>query len=81
MFDLGIATQTLCLIAHEMGLGTVVVGLMDHDACKKVIALPDGYEVAAVIPIGRPAGEPKEGPARKTVSDMLHLNTFGKKMF
>ncbi len=34
MFDLGIATQTLCLTAHEMGLGTVVVGLMDHDACK-----------------------------------------------
>ena len=24
MFDLGIATQTLCLKAHEMGLGTVV---------------------------------------------------------
>lgn len=81
MFDLGIATQTLCLTAHEMGLGTVVVGLMDHDACKKVIALPGGYEVAAVIPIGRPAGEPKEGPARKAVSDMVHLNTFGKKMF
>jgi nitroreductase len=81
MFDLGIATQTLCLAAHEMGLGTVVVGLMDHDACKKVIALPEGYEVAAVIPIGRPAVEPKEGPARKTVSDMVSLNAFGKKMF
>jgi nitroreductase len=81
MFDLGIATQTLCLKAHEMGLGTVVVGLMDHAACKKVIVLPDGYEVAAVIPIGRPAVEPKEGPARKTVSDMVSLNEFGKKMF
>jgi nitroreductase len=81
MFDLGIATQTLCLKAHEMGLGTVVVGLMDHNACKKVIALPDGYEVAAVIPIGRPAVEPKEGPARKPLSDMVHLDTFGKKMF
>jgi nitroreductase len=81
MFDLGIATQTLCLKAHEMGLGTVVVSLMDHDACKKVIGLPDGYEVAAVIPIGRPAVELKEGPPRKTVSEMVHLDTFGKKMF
>lgn len=81
MFDLGIATQTLCLTAHEMGLGTVVVGLMNHDACKKVIGLPDGHEVAAVIPIGRPAVEPKDGPARKTVADLVHLNTFGKKMF
>jgi nitroreductase len=81
MFDLGIATQTLCLTAHEMGLGTVVVGLMDHDACRKAIALPEGHEVAAVIPIGHRAVEPKEGPARKTLSDMVHLDQFGKKMF
>jgi nitroreductase len=81
MFDLGIATQTLCLKAHEMGFGTVIVGLMDHDACKKVITLPDGYEVAAVIPIGRPAIVPQEGPGRKTVTDMVYLNAFGRKMF
>ena len=81
MFDLGIATQTLCLTAHEMGLGTVVVGLMDLDACKKVIGLPDNYEVAAVIPIGRPAVEPKEGPARRPVSEFVHLNGLGNKIF
>ena len=81
MFDLGIATQTLCLTAYEMGLGTVVVGLMDHDACKKVISLPQGYEVAAVIPIGRPAVEPKDGPPRRPVSEMVHLDMFGRKMF
>ena len=40
MFDLGIATQTLCLKAHAMGLATVVVGLLDHDACNKLVALP-----------------------------------------
>lgn len=81
MFDLGLATQTLCLAAHEMGLGTVVVGLMDHDACKKLIGLPEGYEVAAVIPIGASAVEPKDGPARKPPADMVHLDTFGKKIF
>lgn len=81
MFDLGLATQTLCLAAHEMGLGTVVVGLMDHDACRKAVDLPDGYEVAAVIPIGRPAVEPKSGPPRRAVSEIVHLNQFGKRMF
>lgn len=81
MFDLGMATQTLCLTAHDMGLGTVVVGLMNHDACAKAIALPEGYEVAAVIPIGRPAVAPKEGPARRAVSEIVHVNAFGKKMF
>jgi len=81
MFDLGIATQTLCLKAHELGLGTVIVGLIDHDACKKLIGLPENYEVAAVIPIGVPDVELKMNPSRKTLSEMVHLDAFGKKMF
>ena len=81
MFDLGIATQTLCLTAHELGLGTVVVGLLNHDACKELIALPAGYEAVAVLPIGYPAAEQKSGPPRKAVADMVHVDTFGKKIF
>jgi len=81
MFDLGIAAQTLCLKAHELGLGTVIVGLIDHDACKKLIGLPENYEVAAVIPIGVPDVELKMNPSRKTLSEMVHLDAFGKKMF
>jgi nitroreductase len=30
MFDTGIAMQTLCLAAHSLGLGTVIVGMFDH---------------------------------------------------
>jgi nitroreductase len=81
MFDLGLATQTLCLKAHEMGLGTVVVGLMNQSACKKIVAVPDGYEVVAVIPIGRPAVAPKEGPPRKEVDKFVYRDQFGKAMF
>ncbi|MCL1981273.1 MAG: nitroreductase family protein [Proteobacteria bacterium] len=81
MFDLGIATQTLCLRAHEMGLGTVVVGLLDHEACRRLITLPDGYEAVAVLPIGRPAVEQKAGPPRKQVADMVYRDAFGTKMF
>ena len=81
IFDLGIAVQTLCLKAHELGLGTVVVGLMNHEACEKVLALPEGHKILAVIPIGRPAVPPKEGPARKDLSEMVFLNDFGKPLF
>jgi nitroreductase len=81
MFDLGIAIQTLCLKAHELGLGTVVVGLMNHEACKKVLAIPDDRRVIAVIPIGRPASAPKDGPPRKTITEMVYLNNYDKSMF
>ena len=67
MFDLGIACQSLCLAAHDKGLGTVMVGLFDHDEAGKVIDLPEGYEVVAMIPTGYPAQEvkaPKRRPPR-----------------
>lgn len=81
MFDLGMACQTLCLKAHEMGLGTVVVGLMNQDACKEVVGAPEGYQVVAVIPIGRPAAAGKEGPPRKEIANFVYVDQFGKEMF
>ena len=81
MFDLGMAVQTLCLKAHELGLGTLVVGLMDHEACEKILTVPKGRKVVAVIPIGRSVVPPREGPARKSIAEMVSLNTFDKAMF
>lgn len=80
MFDMGIAVQNLCLKAHEIGLGTVVVGLMDHDRCKKALEIPEGYEVIVAIPIGKPATAPKDGPPRKELKSFVHLDRFGNFM-
>ncbi len=77
MFDLGMAVQNLCLKAHAMGLGTVVVGLMDHQTCKEVLTVPAGHEVVAVIPVGRPAAPGKSGPPRKELAEFLYRDTFG----
>ena len=77
MFDLGMAVQNLCLKAHDMGLGTVVVGLMDHRACKKILGVPEDREVVAVIPVGRPADPGKSGPPRKELAEILYRDTFG----
>ena len=75
MFDLGLATQTLCLTAHCHGLGTVIIGLFDHDKAREILAVPEGHEVVALIPIGYPAQKPS-APKRKEVSEFLHYNTF-----
>ena len=78
MFDLGIATQNICLTAHSLGLGAVVAGLFDHDKAKEHLKLPEGYEVVTLIPIGFPAKTPS-APKRKEISEFTHLNTFGSK--
>jgi len=75
MFDLGIATQSICLTAYEQGLGTVIVGLFDHDKAKEVVGLPDGYEVVAMVPVGYPAKD-SPAPKRREISEFVHYEKF-----
>lgn len=69
-FDCGIATQTLCLAAHDAGLGTVILGIFDEDKVREIIGLSEDREIMALVPIGYPDEEPA-APKRKTVEDLL----------
>ena len=75
MFDLGIAAENVCLTAQELGLGTVIVGLFDHDRAKEAVDIPDGYELVVMIPLGYPANKPSP-PNRRTVSEFTHYEKF-----
>ena len=75
MFDLGIATQSLCLAAHTLNLGTVIVGLFDQDKAKNVLKVPEGYEVVAFVPMGYPTQE-VSAPPRKEIDEFVHYDTF-----
>lgn len=78
MFDLGLAVQNLCLRAHDLGLATVIVGLLDHQSCKSILSVPEDNEVVVIIPIGKSAEKDKTGPSRKTLDTMTYLDSFGK---
>ncbi len=75
MFDLGLATQNLCLMAHHLGLGTVIVGLFDHDRAKQVLNVPAGYELVVLIPMGYPAKTPS-APKRREIEEFTHCDKF-----
>lgn len=78
MFDLGLATQTLCLAAHNLGLGTVIVGLFDHDKVKQILELPEGIELVALVPLGYPSKTPS-APKRKELNEFVHYDKFQPK--
>jgi nitroreductase len=80
MHDIGMATQNLCNQAHALGLGTVVVGWLDHIAAKNIIGIPDGYELVSLIPLGYPDQKAKPFN-RKKLSEFTHKNQFGKRYF
>lgn len=75
MFDLGLFTQTLCLAAQNIGLGTVIVGLFDHDKAKNIVKVPEGYELVVLIPLGYPA-KISSAPKRREIGEFMHHNTF-----
>ena len=75
MFDLGIATHALCLAAHSLGLGTVIVGLFDHNRAKETLKVSDEYEVVALIPVGYPKKIPS-APKRKEIEEFIHNERF-----
>ncbi len=78
MFDLGIASQNLCLAAWSLGLGTVHIGYFDHKKAKQVLNLPDDVDVVELVPVGYPAHSPT-APERKPLKDFVHWNKFGNK--
>lgn len=75
MFDLGIACQTICLTAYQLGLGTVVVGFFDYDRAAAVLEVPKGYELVVLIPLGYPAQKGK-APARREIKEFTHYERF-----
>ena len=75
MYDVGIVSQTICLKACELGLGTVIVGSFDHQKVEEHLQVPGGVELVALIPLGYPAHAPS-APQRKGMEEFIHHEHF-----
>lgn len=77
MFDTALAAQTLCLAAHDLGLGTVHVGNIKHKEVDELLGLPEGIVSVEVIPLGYPAQDAATKP-RKEIAEFVFLDRFGQ---
>ena len=69
-FDTGLAMQNLCLVAHALGLGTVIVGNFSHRKVAEILGVPQNDEVVVLTPLGYPAAE-GIAPKRKEISEFV----------
>lgn len=76
MADLGIATQNLMLAAHDLGLGSVFVGVFDEEQLKVLLGIPAHIRIIGLFPLGYPATEAKGGPPRKPLSEFVHYGQW-----
>lgn len=72
MYDAGIAAQTLCLAAHTMGVGSVIMGIVDFDRLHSLLGLPENEKVSAAIALGYYSYEPKM-PPRKSPEEIARF--------
>jgi nitroreductase len=75
LYDLGLATQNACLMAHSLGMATVIVGMFDHQKAAAAIHLPQGYELVSLIPMGYPS-KISPPPKRKPIDEFIHYEQW-----
>ncbi len=73
MFDAGIACQTLCLAAHAKGVGTCIFGIIDDAEISKIVGLPEGETVAAIITYGFEAGDHAMPTPRYAAEEIMRV--------
>ena len=69
LIDAGIAGEHFVLQAAELGLGTCWLGWYRKKKLRKLLELPRGWEVTALITLGWPEGDLSE-KARKPLEDI-----------
>jgi len=73
--DLAIAVDHMTLAAVEEGLGTCWVGAFSQEEVKKVLGIPEGCKVVALLPLGFPADKP--GPkSRKNLEEIVCYENY-----
>jgi len=77
MFDIGLAVENLCLAAHSLGLGNVIIGNFDARKLEALLGVPENISVVAITPLGYPQKE-VFAPRRKELTDFVYFETYRK---
>ena len=77
LLDVSIAFTHLILSARAEGLGTCWIGAFNNDEVKKLLEVPDEYEVVAATPLGYPSEDVFTEPrSRKNLDEIVSLNKY-----
>ena len=53
-YDAGINSQSITLGAAELGIGACLIGSIKRDSLRKILSIPERYEILLVIALGKP---------------------------
>lgn len=81
--DLAIALENMVLEATSEGLGTCWIGSFSGESVKKVLKIPEEFEVVAMLAVGYPKDTPVKDAlvgrsTRKNIEEITSWEEFGK---
>lgn len=71
-YDLGLHDAFLILAAKDLGYDTLIMGMRDSDAIRKIAGVPDNEEILSVIAVGKRDEKPSVRP-RKELDDVVRF--------
>lgn len=72
-----IALQNMVIAAWAMGIGSCWIGAFNEDKVKKILDIPEKWDVVALIPFGYPAKIPRP-KRKKSIEKIRSFNKFSK---
>ncbi len=69
-YDLGLHDAYLVLAAKDLGYDTLIMGIRDADAIRKVLGIPENEAIMSVIAVGKRGAEPAARP-RKALDEVV----------
>ena len=68
-YDCGLASENLLLKAHELGYGTLIMGIRDQAKIREILDIPKEEIIVSVVALGVKDIDPVM-PKRKTISEV-----------
>jgi nitroreductase len=74
LIDMGIAGEHIVLQAEELGLATCWMGWFSYRRARKVLGIPRGFKLVAMMPLGYAASRPRREPPRRAYEEIVAFN-------
>jgi len=71
--DTAALTMLILLSATDRGLGACWVGAFDDESVNKILNIPPGERVVALVPVGKPAKTPELPTSRKPLEKLITI--------
>jgi nitroreductase len=75
LFDIGIATENICLQAKAEGIGSCIIGWFDEKMIRKLLEIPRSKRVELIITLGYSLSEQRQ-KRRKPPEEIVSYNKY-----